>query len=242
MHANYFWPGGVILDLPIGLINDIFVFIKDFADWLDELEELLSANWIWRKRLVSIGVVTHKNAVNMGFSGPMLRGSGVPWDLRLIEKYEIYSFLMVQIPYGTRGDCYDRYLIWMEEMWQSIVAIEGCLNLLPSGDTRANDHKIIISSRAKMKKDMESLIHHFKLYTEGFSVPKDDTYVWIEAPKGELGVFLRSDNTNLPYWCHIKSPGFLHLAGLNDMVVGHLLADLVTVIGTQDIVFGEIDR
>jgi len=242
MHANYFRPGGVILDLPLGLIKDIYFFIWDFADRLDELEELLSGNWIWKKWLINIGVVSHKNAMNMGFSGPMLRGSGVPWDLWLIEKYEIYSYLPFQIPYGVNGDCYDRYLIWMEEMWQSILALETCLNFMPLGATRVEDSKVIVSGRAKMKKDMEALIHHFKLYTEGFSIPKDECYVSIEAPKGELGVFLRSDNSNLPYRCHIKSPGFLHLAGLNDMVTGHLLADLVTVIGTQDIVFGEIDR
>ena len=242
MHANYFRPGGLSVDLPIGLLKDIYFFIWDFSDWLDELEELLSNNWIWRKWLTNIGVVTHKKALSLGFSGPMLRGSGVPWDLRLIEKYEIYSSLGMQIPYGHNGDCFDWYLVRMEEMWQSITAVNGCLALLPAGAVRVEDAKIIAPSWIRMKKDMESLIHHFKLYTEGFSVPADDAYVSIEAPKGEFGVFIWSDNSNLPYRCHIKSPGFLHLAGLQEMIVGHLLADLVTVIGTQDIVFGEIDR
>jgi len=242
MHANYFRPGGVTMDLPIGLIGDIYSFTRDFSDWLDELEELLSSNWIWRKRLINIGVVDQHQALSMGFSGPMLRGSGIPWDLRLIEDYEAYSITPIYIPYGENGDCYDRYLLRVEEMRQSIIAIETCLNYIPMGDTKSNDNKIISPSRAKMKNDMESLIHHFKLYTEGFSIPTDDTYISIEAPKGEFGVFLWSDNSNLPYRCHVKSPGFLHLSGLNEMVTGHLLADLVTIIGTQDIVFGEIDR
>lgn len=242
MHANYFWPGGVNLDLPIGLLNDIYIFIKDFSDRIDELEEMLSSNRIWKKRLIDVGVITHKSALNLGFSGPMLRSCGFPWDLRLIEKYEIYSFLPITIPYGNQGDCYDWYLIRIEEMWQSVSAIFTCLNFTPKGDVKIDDSKVISPSRSKMKKDMESLIHHFKLYTEGFSIPSDDTYVSIEAPKGEFGVFLRSDDTNLPYRCHIKSPGFLHLAGLNEMSSGHLLADLVAIIGTQDIVFGEIDR
>jgi NADH:ubiquinone oxidoreductase subunit D len=242
MHANYFWPGGLSVDLPIGIMQDIYSFLFDFADRLDELEDLLSANSIWKKRLKNVGVVTQKGALGLGFSGPMLRGSGVPFDLRVIEKYEIYSFLPFSVPYGQKGDCYDRYLLRMEEMWQSILAVDGCLNFLPTGDIRSNDSKFIAPSRTRMKKDMESLIHHFKLYTEGFSIPSDYVYTSIEAPKGEFGVFLRANQTNLPDWCHIKSPGFLHLSGLNKMVSGHLLADLVTVIGTQDIVFGEIDR
>lgn len=242
MHANYFRPGGVNLDLPIGLLSDIYKFIKSFADRLDELEELLTANWIWKKRLIGVGIVSKKNAFDLGFSGPMLRGSGVPWDLRLVEKYEIYSLLPFHIPYGHHGDCYDWYLVRMEEMRQSILLIQECLNNIPIGDTKIDDFKIISSSRARMKKDMESLIHHFKLYTEGFSVPEDEIYISIEAPKGEFGVFLKSDGANLPSRCHIKAPGFLHLASLNNMITGHLLADLVAIIGTQDIVFGEIDR
>lgn len=241
MHANYFRPGGVILDLPIGLIEDIHSFIKVFSEWIDEIEELLSKNWIWKKRLINIGIVNAKKALNLGFSGPMLRGSGLPWDIRSIEPYEVYSDVFFNIPYGLNGDCYDRFLIWIEEMRQSILIIEDCIKYIPIGDVWIDDFKIIAPSRAKMKKDMEALIHHFKLYTEGFSIPKDEIYVSIEAPKGEFGVFLRSDNTNLPYRCHIKPPGFLHLSSLNEMVKGHLLADLVTIIGTQDIVFGEID-
>ena len=242
MHANYFWPGGVSVDLPTGLLEDIYIFAKTFADWIDEVEELLSANWIWKKWLVNIGVVDYKRALNMGFSGPMLWGSGVPWDLWLVEPYEVYSEITFIVPFGQNGDCYDRYLIRVEEMRQSLFIINEILNKIPYGDVRLNDNKVIPPSRFKMKTDMESLIHHFKLYTEGFTVPKDEVYTAIEAPKGEFGVFLRSDNSNLPYRCHIKAPGFLHLSGLNEMVKGHLLADLVAVIGTQDIVFGEIDR
>ncbi len=242
MHANYFRPGGVASDLPITLLQDIFKFCQVFADRLDELEELLSNNRIWKKWLLNIGIVPYKKALSMGFSGPMLRGSGIPWDLRVIENYEAYAVVPFQIPFGQNGDCYDWYLIRVEEMWQSLIAIETCLNFIPVGDTKIDDAKVIAQSRIKMKTDMESLIHHFKLYTEGFSIPEDDSYISIEAPKGEFGVFLKSDDSNLPYWCHIKAPGFLHLSGLNEMISGHLLADLVTVIGTQDIVFGEIDR
>lgn len=242
MHANYFWPGGVVLDIPIGILTDIYNFIKYFGDRLDELEDMLTNNWIWRKRLIGIGVINLKKAIDMGFSGPMLWGSGLAWDLRIIEKYEVYSNVSVIIPYGSSGDCYDRYLIRMEEMWQSIIAIENCINLLPFGEIKCEDIKIIAPSWSWMKFDMESLIHHFKLYTEGFVIPADQAYISIEAPKGEFGAFVWSNNTNLPEWCHIKSPGFIHLSGLNEMIRGHLLADLVTVIGTQDIVFGEIDR
>lgn len=242
MHANYFWPGGVILDLPIGILEDIYFFINVFADRIDEIEELLTNNWIWWKRLIDIGIVTSKFALDSGFSGPMLRGSGIPWDIWLIEPYEIYSDVSFFIPYGINGDCYDWFLIRIEEIRQSMLIIEDCLQYIPIGDIKVDDYKIIAPSWAKIKKDMESLIHHFKLYTEGFSIPEDEVYMSIEAPKGEFGVFLWSDGTNLPYWCHIKAPGLLHLAGLNNMVAGHLLADLVTIIGTQDIVFGEIDR
>lgn len=242
MHANYFRPGGVILDLPIGLNEDIYNFLIIFKDWVDEIEELLTKNRVWKKWLVGVGVVNYKKALSSGFSGPMLWGSGLAWDLRHIEPYEVYSNVSFQIPYGQLGDCYDWFLIRLEEIRQSIAIIQQCLNNLPLGDVWLDDYKVIAPSRSKMKRDMESLIHHFKLYTEGFSIPKDEVYISLEAPKGEFGVFLRSDNTNLPYRCHIKAPGFLHLSSLNDMVKGHLLADLVTIIGTQDIVFGEIDR
>lgn len=242
MHANYFWPGGVISDLPIGLLKDIKIFVDRFSDWIDELEELLTKNRIWWNRLMNVGTITSDQAVDLGFSGPMLRGSGLKWDLWINEPYEVYYKVSFDIPYGSHGDCYDRYLIRVNEMWESLFIIDQLLNLMPEGDVWVNDNKIMTPSWAKMKSDMETLIHHFKLYTEGFCVPKDEVYISIEAPKGELGVFLWSDNTNLPYWCHIKSPGFLHLSGLNEMVKGHLLADLVTIIGTQDIVFGEIDR
>lgn len=241
MHANYFRPGGVSLDLPLGLIQDTKKFIGFFGDWLDELEELLTTNWIWKKWLIDVGIVPYKSALTMGFSGPMLRGSGVAWDIWFFEPYENYSTLPFYIPFGHNGDCYDWYLIRMEEMRQSIKLVLNCLWDIPFGPIKIEDFKIISPSWAKLKKDMEALIHHFKLYTEGFSIPQDDAYISIEAPKGELGVFIWTDSSNLPYRCHIKSPGFLHLSGLNEMVTGHLLADLVAVIGTQDIVFGEID-
>ena len=242
MHAAYVRPGGVSLDLPMGLCEDIFKFAESFSVRLDEMEELLTNNRIWKQRLVNIGIVSAKDALDWGFTGVMLRGSGISWDIRKNEPYEIYQLLDFNIPIGINGDCYDRYLIRMEEMRQSLRIILQCINNLPEGPIKSDDRKITPPSRIEMKDSMEALIHHFKLYSEGFSVPVGETYTALEAPKGEFGVYLISDGTNKPYRCKIRAPGFSHLQGLNFMAKGHMLADVVTIIGTQDIVFGEIDR
>jgi NADH dehydrogenase (ubiquinone) Fe-S protein 2 len=242
MHAAYIRPGGVALDIPIGLLDDIFIFSKQFILRLDEMEEMLTTNRIWKERLVDIGVVTAKTAVEYGFSGVMLRGSGIPWDLRKSQPYEIYNSLNFKIPVGSNGDCYDRYLIRIEEMRQSIKIVNQAINLIEQGPIKTTNTKITPPSRAEMKTSMEAMIHHFKFYTEGFIVPTGETYTYTEAPKGEFGVYLISNNTSRPYRCKIKAPGFAHLQGLNVMCKNHLIADVVTIIGTQDIVFGEIDR
>lgn len=242
MHAAYIRPGGVSQDLPLGLSDDIFRFIQSFASRIDELEELLTNNRIWKQRLVNIGVVSAADALAWGFSGPMLRGSGIAWDLRKSQPYDVYDKVVFDVPVGTQGDCYDRYLIRVEEMRQSIRIISQCLNQMPSGMIKSDDRKITPPSRSQMKGSMESLIHHFKLYTEGFAVPSSDVYQAVEAPKGEFGVYLISNGTNKPYRCKIRAPGFAHLQGLDFMSKHHLLADVVTIIGTQDIVFGEVDR
>ena len=242
MHSAYIRPGGVGQDIPKGLLNDIYIFSEQFATRLDELEEMLTGNRIWKQRLVDIGVVTAEDALNWGFSGVMLRGSGVPWDLRKNEPYEVYDSLDFSIPVGTNGDCYDRYLIRLEEMRQSLKIINQAINLIPEGNIKTDDRKIAPPSRAHMKQSMEPLIHHFKLYTEGYNVPAGDTYTGTEAPKGEFGVYLVSNGTNRPYRCKLRAPGFAHLASLDFMSKGHMVADVVTIIGTQDIVFGEVDR
>lgn len=242
MHAAYIRPGGVAQDLPLGIIDDIYTFIKGFGRRIDEMEELLTNNRIWKQRLVDIGIVSLDEALTYGFSGVMLRGSGLAWDLRKIVPYEIYNLLEFEIPVGLNGDCYDRYLIRIEEMRQSIRIIEQCLNNIPTGLVKIDNKKVSPPSRAIMKHSMEALIHHFKLYSEGYNVPVGDTYTVVEAPKGEFGIYLLSDGTNRPYRCRIKAPGFLHLQGLDHMAKGHMIADIVTIIGTQDIVFGEVDR
>ena len=242
MHAAYIRPGGVSQDLPLGLLQDIYLFIKQFNSRIDELEELLTGNRIWKQRLVNIGVVSYSNALNWGFSGVLLRGSGISWDLRKNIPYEIYNKIDFNVPLGKNGDCYDRYLIRIFEMRESIKIIFQCINAIPEGPYKSLDNKLSYPSRQKMKHSMEALIHHFKLFSEGFIVPKGETYTAVEAPKGEFGVLLISDNTNKPYRCHIKAPGFLHLQGLDFMSRGHMLSDVVTIIGTQDIVFGEVDR
>ena len=242
MHAAYFRPGGVSMDLPEGLLNDIYLFVEQFNLRLLEVEEMLTENRIWKQRLVDIGVVSAADALDWGFSGAMLRGSGVKWDLRKSQPYEIYENLDFDIPVGSNGDCYDRYLIRIFEMKESLKLIEQCLNNIPSGIIKSNDNKVTPPFRKNIKESMESLIHHFKIYTQGFVVPFNETYVASEAPKGEFGVYLVSNNTNRPYRCKIKAPGFAHLQGLDFMSKGHLIADVVTIIGTQDIVFGEVDR
>ena len=242
MHAAYIRPGGVAQDLPMGLCEDIYKFAQQFASRIDEIEEMLTNNRIWKQRLVNIGIVKAQQALNWGFSGVMLRGSGICWDLRKTQPYDNYDTINFEIPVGSKGDCYDRYLIRIEEMRQSLRIILQCLNLLPLGLIKTDDRKITPPSRSQMKQNMESLIHHFKLYTEGFTVPTCETYSAVEAPKGEFGVYLVSNGSNKPYRCKIRAPGFAHLQGLDFMAHNHMLADVVTIIGTQDIVFGEVDR
>jgi NADH dehydrogenase (ubiquinone) Fe-S protein 2 len=219
-----------------------FFFLEQFGTRIDEIEELLSSNRIWRQRLVDIGTVSAKNAQDWGFSGVMLRGSGICWDLRKTQPYDSYNFFSFDIPVGTNGDCFDRYLIRIEEMRQSLRILFNCINNLPEGPTKFSDTKVILPSRLQTKTSMEFLIHHFKLTTEGFTVPFGEVSVSTEAPKGEFGLFLVSLGTNKPYRCKIKAPGFNHLQSLNFMSKGYFVADIVAIIGTQDIVFGEVDR
>ena len=244
MHANYVRPGGVSQDLPHGLLNDIYLWATQFSSRIDEMEELLTNNRIWKQRLVDIGVVTADQAIAWGFSGVMLRGSGVAWDLRKSQPYEVYDRLEFDVPIGLKGDCYDRYLCRVEEMRQSLRIVHQCLNQMPEGPVKVDDNKITPPPRARMKSSMESLIHHFKLFTEGYPVPAGETYTAVEAPKGEFGVYLISDGTSRPYRCKIRAPGFAHLSMVDSIARGqkHMIADIVTIIGTCDIVFGEIDR
>jgi NADH dehydrogenase (ubiquinone) Fe-S protein 2 len=242
MHSAYIRPGGISQDIPLGLLDDIYVFSEQFATRVDEMEEMLTTNRIWKQRLVDIGTVTAKEALDWGFSGVLLRGSGISWDLRKKQSYEIYPSLDFDIFTGTNGDCYDRYIIRVKEMRESLRIIQQCLNSLPEGPVKTEDKKLTPPSRTDVKNSMESLIHHFKYYTEGVNVTKGETYTATEAPKGEFGVYLVSDGTNRPYRCKIKAPGFAHLQGLDMMSKGHMVADVVTIIGTQDIVFGEVDR
>ena len=242
MHAAYFRIGGVHSDLPLGLLNDIYLFCNQFSSRLDEMEELLTNNRIWKQRLQFIGIVSYTDALFWSFSGVMLRGSGIAWDLRKNYPYEIYKNLNFLIPLGSNGDCYDRYLIRIEEMRQSLNIIFQCLQQIPNGEICLDDKKITPPTRVQMKSYMESMIHHFKLYTDGVYVPFGLSYSGIEAPKGEFGVFLYSKGQHRPSRCKIRSPGFFHLQGIDFMSRGSFLADVVAIIGTQDIVFGEIDR
>lgn len=240
IHAAYIRPGGVAIDLPLGLCNDIYLFINQFSTRLDEIEEILTSNRIWKIRLVDIGVVSKKQALDYGFSGVILRGSGIPWDLRQAQSYDIYSSLKFDIPVGTNGDCYDRYIIRMAEMRESVSLIYQSLIKIPNGEVK--DENFSTQKRSVIKSSIESLIHHFKYYSDGVDIPHGEVYAATEAPKGEFGVYLVSNNTNKAYRCKIKAPGFNHLQALDAITKGHLIADVVTVIGTQDIVFGEIDR
>ena len=269
MHATYYRPGGVYRDLPLNMpeyqtsewrsadkaarLNEarrgsLLDFIDDFADrfpsCVDQYETLLTDNRIWKQRTVGIGVVTPERALQLGFTGPMLRGSGVAWDLRKKQPYEVYAQLDFDIPVGVTGDCYDRYLVRIEEMRQSARLIKQCVGWLREhpGPVMLDDHKLSPPPREEMKGDMESLIHHFKLFTEGYCVPAGETYAAVEHPKGEFGIYLISDGANKPYRVKIRAPGFAHLAAMDEMSRGHMLADVVAIIGTQDIVFGEIDR
>jgi NADH-quinone oxidoreductase subunit D len=269
MHATYYRPGGVYRDLPDSmpryqpskihgekdivrmnaarngtLLDFILDFTEKFPGRVDEYETLLTDNRIWKQRTVNIGVVTPERALQLGFSGPMLRGSGVEWDLRKKQPYEVYADMDFDIPVGVNGDCYDRYLVRVEEMRQSNRIVRQCADWLCDnpGPVIIDDHKFAPPTRVEMKEDMESMIHHFKLFTEGYCVPEGEVYAAIEHPKGEFGVYLISDGANKPYRLKVRAPGFAHLASMHEMVQGHMLADVVSVIGTQDIVFGEIDR
>jgi len=242
MHAAYIRPGGVHQDIPIGLMDDIYEFITKFGERLDEVEDLVTDNRLWKERTIDIGVISSEDAVNWGCSGVMLRSTGIKFDLRKSAPYDAYDLVDFDVPVGTNGDCYDRYLMRMLEMRQSLRIIEQCLNQMPAGDVRTDDAKCVPPNRAEMKTSMEALIHHFKLYTQGFQVPAGSTYTAIEAPKGEFGVYLVSDGTSKPYRCKIKAPGFLHLAAIDHIGRNHMLADIVAIIGTMDVVFGEVDR
>jgi NADH dehydrogenase (ubiquinone) Fe-S protein 2 len=242
MHSAYIRPGGVSQDLPLGFLDDLYLFCRQFNLRLDEIEEMLTGNRIWKERLVDIGIVNAKTAIEWGFSGVMLRGSGIPWDLRKNQPYEIYSDIDFSIPIGNSGDCYDRYLIRIEEMRQSLKILQETINLIQPGAIKSSDYKLVSPPRAEMKNSMEAVIHHFKFFTEGLVLPHGETYTATEAPKGEFGVYLISNGKEKPYRCKIKAPGFGHLQGLNEMAKGHMIADVVTIIGTQDIVFGEVDR
>ncbi|PPQ69663.1 hypothetical protein CVT26_001532 [Gymnopilus dilepis] len=242
LHAAYVRPGGVAFDLPHGLLEDIFKWATQFGGRVDEIEEVVTANRIWKERTIGIGKVTAKQALDYSFSGVMLRGSGIPWDLRKVAPYDKYAEVEFDIPVGKNGDCYDRYLCRVQEMRESLRIINQCLNKMPTGVIKVDDHKLVPPPRAMMKESMESLIHHFKIFSEGYSVPPGETYSAIEAPKGEMAVYLVSDGTNRPYRCSIRAPGFAHLAGSDFMMRRHLLADAVAIIGTMDLVFGEVDR
>jgi NADH-quinone oxidoreductase subunit D len=246
MHAAYFRPGGVHEDLPPKLIDDIDAFCNPFLKVVDDLDALLTGNRIFKQRNVDIGVVKLSDCWNWGFSGVMVRGSGAAWDLRKAQPYECYSELDFDIPVGKNGDCFDRYLIRMEEMRQSTKIMKQCVEKLRSpagqGPVTVEDHKIVPPKRAEMKQSMEALIHHFKLYTEGYHVPAGEVYAAVEAPKGEFGVYLVADGTNKPYKCKIRAPGFAHLQAMDFLCRGHMLADVSAILGSIDIVFGEVDR
>ena len=242
LHAAYFRPGGVHQDLPAGLLEDIMAWAEKFPAFIDDLESLLTGNRIFKQRTVDIGVVTREEALDLGFSGPVLRGAGAAWDLRTAQPYDSYEDFDFDIPIGKTGDCYARYLVRIEEMRQSLKIIHQVIEKMPGGPVKSLDRKVTPPKRGEMKRSMEALIHHFKLYTEGYHVPAGETYTAVEAPKGEFGVFLMSDGSNKPYRCKIRAPGFAFLAAMDFLGRGHMLADTVAIIGSLDIVFGEIDR
>jgi NADH-quinone oxidoreductase subunit D len=242
MHANYFRPGGVHQDLPAGLADDMYAYTDHLPKMIDDLEELLTENRIFKQRTVDIGIVSRKDALAWGFAGPTLRASGVAWDLRKSQPYDVYDQMEFDIPVGLTGDCYARYLVRMEEMRQSALIMRQCIEKMPDGPIKVDDRKVAPPPRAEMKRDMESLIHFFKLYSEGYHVPAGETYTVVETPKGEFGVYLVSDGSNQPYRCHIHPAGFASLQALDFMAKGHMLADVVAIIGSLDLVFGEVDR
>ena len=242
MHAAYIRPGGVTSDLPPDLLRDIGLWNQKFPKIIDDIENLITENRIFKQRTVNIGATSPAEALDWGFTGPMLRASGVTWDLRRNQPYEVYDELEFSIPVGTSGDCYERYLVRMEEMRESVKIIDQCLARMPEGPVKVVDNKISPPTRSEMKNSMEALIHHFKLYTEGYHVPAGEAYAAVEAPKGEFGVYLVSDGSNKPYRCKIRAPGFAHLQALDYVSRGHMLADAVANLASMDIVFGEIDR
>lgn len=242
MHANYYRFGGVNRDMPAGLTDDMLTWCDEFVPVLEDVENLLSENRIFKQRTVDIGVVTPDDAYNLGFSGPMLRASNTAWDLRKAQPYAAYDKVEFDIPVGKNGDCWDRYLVRMAEIRQSMSIVRQCIAQMKPGPVRSDDKKITPPSRKDMKHSMEALIHHFKLYTEGVHVPEGEVYAAVESGKGEFGVYLVSDGTNKPYRCKIRSPGYVHLQALDEMSRGHQLADVVSIIGSMDVVFGEIDR
>ena len=242
LHANYFRPGGVSKDLPAGLAEQIGEWTNTFPKFIDDLETLLTTNRIWKQRTVDIGVFTAEQALAWGFSGPPLRASGVPWDLRRAQPYDKYAEVEFQVPVARNGDCYDRYLIRLIEIRESVKIIRQCLEKMKPGPIKVEDRKFSPPKRGEMKRSMEALIHHFKLYTEGYHVPAGEAYAAVEAPKGEFGVYLVSDGTNKPYRCKIRAPSYAHLAALDFLCKGHMLADVSAVLGSIDVVFGEIDR
>ncbi len=241
-HAAYFRPGGVHQDMPDGMEEKLFNHFKNLPKFIDELESLLTNNRILRQRSVDIGVISKSEAIEWGCSGPVLRSAGVPWDLRRSQPYDAYDQVDFDIPVGKKGDCFDRYLVRIEEMRQSINIINQCLNKIKPGPIAIEDNKITPPKRNQMKKSMEALIHHFKLFTEGYRVPAGQIYTAVEAPKGEFGVYLVSDGSSKPYRCKIRAPGFAHLQILDELSKGHLMADIAAILGSLDIVFGEIDR
>ena len=242
LHANYFRAGGVHQDLPGNLDKDIEKFCSNFPKVIDDLETLLTDNRIFKQRNVDIGIVSKEDAIDYSFSGVMLRGSGIPWDLRKSQPYECYDQLEFKVPVGKNGDCYDRYVCRIEEMRESVKIINQCLSKMPKGPVKSPDGKITPPPKKEIKESMEALIHHFKLFTEGYRVDQDEIYTAVEAPKGEFGVYLISDGSNKPYKCKIRAPGFSHLQAMDYLIKGHMLADVPAVLGSLDIVFGEIDR
>ena len=249
MHSNFIRVGGLYSDLPLSLISDIYKFITHFVKRINDIENLLSNSRIWKQRLTDIGVVSRVSALNYSMSGVLLRSTGLAWDLRVLTGYELYNNIFFNIPIGLKGDCFDRYLIRIEELKQSCKIIFTAIDMLEnysknfsSNSVRLNDQKLQNPSRSLIKYSMEALINHFKFFSEGFNIESNEVYISTESPKGEFGVYLVSNNSNKPYRCKIKAPGFFHLQSLNSMVNNHMIADLVTIIGTQDIVFGEIDR
>jgi NADH-quinone oxidoreductase subunit D len=242
MHANYFRPGGVHQDLPPALVADLLAWCDQFPEKLQEIETLLTENRIFKQRNVDIGIVSKQDCYDLGFTGVMVRGSGIPWDLRRNQPYEVYNELDFKIPLGKNGDCYDRYLCRVDEMYESVKIMKQALEMMPEGPVMTTDNKFVPPRRAEMKQSMEALIHHFKHYTEGLKVPEGEVYAAVECPKGEFGVYLVSDGSNQPYRCKIRAPGFPHLAAMDYLNKGHMLADVSAIIGSLDIVFGEIDR